>query len=111
MQRSRPHHPLDQPPLVSLNLAQLLRHVQAEQAVVKLPGDAFRADDVVKQPPLPQGTNRRVEHRDVVRPLSAGLIHRYQGIFHRECFELKVAWPGRMSPIRGVERFGDVPPD
>ena len=70
------YHSLDKSSFIFRNFAQLLRHVQTEQAVVHLSSDGLGAHQVVKEPSLPEWSNHGIKDRVIVWPLSARLVYR-----------------------------------
>ena len=107
----RAHHPTPLPVFEVLvsGPADALRTMQTEQAVVKLPDDILRAQEVVERPLFPERAHIRPEDRRRVWTEVTRLIHGYEHVLELERLELEVAGLRLVSERCGVEGVFRVP--
>lgn len=89
--------------------ADALGLVQAEQAVVELPDNVLRAEEVIESPLLPECTDVCAKDGCGVWPEVARLVHSDEQVFDLQRLKLEIARLGFVSECRWVERVFWVP--
>ena len=89
--------------------ADALRAMQTEQAVVELPDNILRAQEVIERPLFPERAHIRPKDRRRVWTEVTRLIHGDEHVLKLERLELEVAGLRLVSERRGVEGVFRVP--